>query len=244
MPWCNLFHVTSWSLLFGAAHLLFCWKSFQPLCLQVFFRPPTNPQDSSYSYISPFDHLSPRYFHFFRFLSLCISFWIVSIVVSLSSFIHLFFCNVDSTVKLIQCIFLLTVFYEIQFGWLAISHVANFLKTWNNSNICVNSELVSMIDILLIVSYVFLPGNLSVLDIVNFILLGVEYFLIHIYFLGLFLGCSYLENIWSFQVLLLWLVRQAGAVFSPEQIIYQLLRQDLPEYAVQCPRNYEFFRYG
>lgn len=128
MPWCNFLHVTSWSLLFGAAHLLFCLKSFQPLCLQVFFCPPTNPQDSSYSYTSPFDHLSPRYFNFFGFLSLCISFWIVFIVVPLSSFIHLFFCNVDSTVKLIQCTFLLIVFYEIQFGWLTISDVAIFWK--------------------------------------------------------------------------------------------------------------------
>lgn len=43
---------------------------------------------------------------------------------------------------------------------------------WNNST----SGLVSMIDILLILSCVFLPGNLWVLEIVNFILLGVEFF--------------------------------------------------------------------
>ena len=54
---------------------------------------------------------------------------------------------------------------------------------------CVNSGLVSMIDILLIVSCIFLHGILWVPDMVNFILLGVDFFFFS--FVCIFFGFSW-----------------------------------------------------
>ena len=67
-------------------------------------------------------------------------------------------------------------------------------------------------------------------------------------FLDFYKSCwallCYLETVWSFQVLLLWLARwvwcsaHARANYSP------LLRQDFPEYPTQCIIKYELLWWG
>lgn len=85
-----------------------------------------------------------------------------------------------------------------------------------------------MIDILLILSCVFLPGNLWVLEIMNFILLGVEVFLSIYIFLVFFWDAVTWNKFCPFWSCFYDLLGRSGAMLSIELIIPQLPKQDLP----------------
>lgn len=99
----------------------------------------------------------------------------------------------------------------------------------------------------LIFSYFFACVVNWISLIVNFVLLGAEYFCIPVNTLELFREekwrCSwaYLETVLSFQILCLRFVRQYQSRAPPRANYFQLLRQYPSELSTQCPMNCEVF---